>query len=134
MSSLSLRTSSPLPGVLRIDCVGLVTDASLQRFWGILDDPVAMLARVVMFDFRLAVLAYSKPPVLAPGAPQLRPGAMLGLPEQFDRLTRRSATLNALGVRRAAFCSERMALEWCADQAHLSLAVFPTLRSGQPAL
>ena len=134
VKTLSLRQSIPLPGVLRIDCAGLVTDSSLARFWEALGGSAGVLARVVLFDFRNALLAYGSPPKLVPGAPQLRPGAMLGLPEQFDRMTERAATLNGLGVRRAAFCSEQMALEWCADQAHLSLSVFPTSQRVRSAL
>ena len=111
------RTDDNYPGIVRVDIAGLVTDASLQRFWDVLSSPIGAASLVSVFDFRRSVVAYRSPPRMVEGAPQQKPGAFLCNLGQYEVLLRRSAQLSSLGVRRAVFCSEALALEWAAEEA-----------------
>ena len=118
MSTLSVRYSldPQLPGIVRVTLVGLVVDASLLQFWVALDSPTGAASLVSVFDFRRAVVAYRLPPQLSPGTSRQKPGCFLCGLDQYELLLRRSAQLSALGVRRAVFCSEPLALEWCQEE------------------
>ena len=116
-SYVRYRTDDTFPGIVRVSISGLVTDASLKQFWDVLQSPLGAASLVSVFDFRAAVIAYRSPPRMVPGAPQQRPGAFLCGAEQYQLLVRRAAQLSALGVRRAVFCSESLALEWAAEEA-----------------
>lgn len=106
-----------LPGIVRVELTGLVTDAALPAFWAALSSPIGAAACVSLFDFRRAVVAYREPPRLVPGAPQQKPGAFLCGTDQYELLAQRAAQLSDLGVRRAVFCSEELALEWVLEEA-----------------
>ena len=120
MTTVNVRyCTDPLwPGIVQVQIVGLVLDAALLQFWAALQTPLGAAALVSIFDFRRAVVAYRNPPRLVPGAPQQKPGAFICGPDQYELLVRRAAQLSDLGVRRAVFCSELLALEWAREEAH----------------
>lgn len=114
---LSVRYCMETPGVVRVTLVGLVTDAALPKFWAVMETPTGAASVVSVFDFRRAVIAYRLEPKLNFCMPQSKPGAFLCGPDQYQLLVRRAAQLNFLGVRRAVFCSEPLALEWALEEA-----------------
>ena len=114
------RVDPAWPDIVRVSMTGLVTDAALPQFWAALRSPLGAASIVSVFDFRRAVVAYGSPPRLVPGAPQQKPGAFLCGSEQYQLLLRRSAQLSDLGVRRAVFCSEALALDWAAEEVRLA--------------
>ena len=116
------RTDAAWPGIVQIDCVGLATDATLPTYWAALNSPLGTASVVSVFDYTKSVIAYKNAPRLVPGAPQLKPGCFVCLPEQYGMLQERCAALNALGLRRQAFLRRELALEWAAEQVRLSLA------------
>ena len=129
------HTDAGWPGIVRVQITGLVTDAALRDFWAALRSPVGAASMVSVFDFRRAVVAYREPPRLVPGAPQQKPGAFLCGPDQYEILVQRAALLNDLGVRRAVFCSEELALEWVLEEAiaHRRQSKESALRHHKPA-
>lgn len=110
------RTDAAWPGIVRVQIIGLVTDAALGQFWAALRSPLGAASMVSVFDFRRAVVAYCRRPRMVPGAPPQKAGAFLCGPEQYEVLAQRAAQLNAIGVRRGVFCSEDLALQWAADE------------------
>ena len=119
---VSYRSDPAWPGIVQIDCVGLATDATLPAYWAALESPLGAASVVSVFDYTKAVIAYKRAPRLVPGAPQLKPGCFVCLPEQYWMLDDRCAVLNGLGLRRQAFLRRDLALEWAAEQVRLSLA------------
>lgn len=119
VTTLDVRycTDPAWPGVVRVTITGLVLDSALLQFWAALNTPLGAAALVSVFDFRRAVVAYRRPPRLIPGAPQQKPGAFLCGPDQYELLMHRASQLSDLGVRRAVFCSESLALEWALEEA-----------------
>ena len=114
------RTDPAWPGILRVELTGLVVDGARPRLWAPLSTPDGEASLVSLFDFRKAVVAFRGPPTMVPGAPQWKPGAFLCGKDQYELLVCRAAVLNDLGVRRAVFCSEPLALEWAAEEVRLA--------------
>ena len=104
--------------MLLVSYVGLVTNRTVVDYW--CTAPLVVTA----FDFRRATLLYTgtptEPDVLC--AQQAAPAAIVCAPDAYEMFSQRVSTLNALGVRRALFCSLALALEWAEMQAHLSRA------------
>ena len=120
--SLRVRYRPAAPGVVTVECVGLIVDASLPRFWVALDSPVGAASVVSVFDFTRAIVAYRRAPRLVPGAPQLKPGCFVCSPTQYPMLLARAAAIASLGVVRQVFLTQPLALEWALEEVHRSLS------------
>lgn len=126
--SVRHRTIEGREGVIGVECVGLITDASIRVFWQMLREPDAVRSAVSMFDVRKAIIAYRSPPRLVAGAPQLKPGAYVCRPDQYDVLADRCEYFNALNVRRAVFLSWPVALDWALSEVRLLRESTPPLQ------
>ncbi len=126
------RSNERYPGVIEIDCIGLVTDASVEAFWAALESPQGLASVVSVFNFTQAITTYRRPPRLVQGAPQMKPGCYVCRPDQYDAMWSRSELFNSLNVRRAVFLSQALALEWAVSEVRLGLSRSPPLQRAQP--
>ena len=122
------RTDPAWPGIVQVDCSGIATDAAQPQYWAAMRSAKGVASLVSVFNFTRAVICYRSPPKLTPGAPQQKPGAIVCLPEQYQQLARRAALLSDLGIRRAVFLSQAVALDWAASEVRLSLLISPPLQ------
>ena len=106
-------------GVATVRYAGVVPDRCLIEFWR---HPPA--AAAILFDFRVAVIAYRSPVFTGTLDAQRAgpPAAILCNAGDYELFARRADALNALGVRRMVFLSAALALEWASMQARLSRA------------
>ena len=122
------RTDPAWPGIVQVDCSGIATDAAQPQYWAAMRSAKGVASLVSVFNFTRAVICYRSPPKLTPGAPQQKPGAIVCTPEQYPQLSRRASLLSDLGIRRAVFLSQGLALEWAASEVRLALQVSPPLQ------
>jgi len=117
--------------VLLMSYTGLVLQRKVHEQW---------VARggaetVTVFDLRRATTLYTGPGDASMlQAQQRAPAAIVCSPTDYAMFSQRVSTLDALGVRRALFCSLALALEWAAMQGPLARARSTTHRHGQPVL
>lgn len=130
--SVRYRSNESYPYVIEVDCIGLVTDASLEAFWTALESPQGLASLVSVFNFTQAITTYRGPPRLVQGKPQLKPGCYVCRPDQYDAMWSRSEIFNSLNVRRAVFLSQSLALEWALAEVRLGLSISPPLQRAQP--
>ena len=115
-------------GVATARFAGVVTDRAVIEFWL---RPHA--DAVILFDYRIAVIAYRSPVCLTTLQAQRAgpPGAILCDAKDYELFTRRADALAVLGVRRMVLLDPALAQEWATQQARRSLAKSSPRRRAQ---